>query len=143
MKSAQKVFLLGACAAVLVVQQRSSPRRSERRKLPEREDLAAAPSLRSAKSKDLPYGISIGADALELVDWSGWMEHAPEMIRATLDEGSRDPHEIVANMFRRLFPQHPWPPPENSPLHSTWNDMVAAVGRSLELPFKPHLEIVS
>lgn len=116
-----------------------SPQTPEEPDVPQEEPQAEEESQVQTKA----HGLSLAGEKLELMDWNAWMETAPTLLRATLSEGTRDPEQLVANLFRRLFPESAWPPPEDSPLLGTWNKMVATVGRSLERPFKPHLEIVS
>ena len=99
-------------------------------------DAGVSPDLR------LIHGVSLGDDLI-LEDWNAWMAGAPDMLRVTLAEGERDPEVTVANLFRRLFPDQPWPPATDSPLMPTYHRIVAIVGRTLERPFKPHVEIVS
>lgn len=88
-------------------------------------------------------GVEIQDGQLVLEDWNVWMEAAAKYLRVTLEEGSRDPNEICTNLFRRMFPQHAWPPPPDSVMAARWQQMVAAIGRTIERPFKPHFEIVS
>lgn len=137
-KQAHKLALFGTavavCALAVVIQQPGETRKRRR----VRRNTEAS----SAANTVPEYGIALRAGRLEIVDWNAWMRRAPTYIRASLDEGVTDPEAIVANLFRRLFPEHPWPPVDES-LLATWYAMVAIVGRSLERPFKPHLEIVS
>lgn len=93
---------------------------------------------------ELAHGLELSDDGLSMLDWNAWMKGAvPDMLRASLQESGRDPQETVTNLFRRLFPTKPWPPPEDSDLREIWTRMIASTGRILERPFKPHLEIVS
>ncbi len=123
------------CALVVVANQPQPVRKKKRKRV----NVEASSVAANASSE---YGIALHAGKLEIVNWDAWMTRAPSFIRVSLEEGTTDPHAIVANLFRRLFPNQPWPPLDEK-LLATWNEMVAIVGRSLERPFKPHLEIVS
>ncbi len=139
--AAQTTILAGvACVALVAL---FAPRNEDEEDLEEDEGLRPVAPLDALRDRQVIHGVVLTPEELLLEDWSAWMGIAPEMLRVTLCEGERDPEIIVANLFRRLFPGHPWPPTEDSPLMPAWNRTVALVGRSLERPFRPHFEIVS
>jgi hypothetical protein len=86
-------------------------------------------------------GIVVG-DELQLISWDRWMSESPQAIKAAMKE-SDDPEQIVLNTFRRLYPNMAWPPEPGSPLWDQYQEIVAAVGRTLERPFRTHFTVVS
>jgi hypothetical protein len=88
--------------------------------------------------------MALGDTGMHVVDWDTWMRDAPGALEVSLSEApDGDPEEVVANLFRRLFPKEAWPPPPDSPRAKQFARMVEGVGRVLEKPVQPHLEIVS
>lgn len=109
---------------------------------------AVVVALTASSANDAPGASESSATGLDIVDgrlvvrsWDAWMAFAPEALEATLAE-TDDVDEIVANLFRRAFPMRAWPP-EDGELAEQWRRIVGAVGRSLQKPFRPHLEAVS
>lgn len=101
----------------------------------------ASSSSPGAESTVSPTGLALEGGRIVICDWGAWMRFAPDAVAATLRE-TNDVDEIVANLFRRAFPAQAWPP-EDPDLREQWGRIVAAVGRTMDRPFRPHLEIVS
>jgi hypothetical protein len=95
----------------------------------------------SAAATDNP-GLAITVDDVDLLSWDRWMAKSPQAIKAAMAESDK-PEEIVTNVFRRLYPNVAWPPPEGTGLWMRWQAIVAAVGRTLDRPFKTHMHVVS
>lgn len=70
-------------------------------------------------------------------------DDGPRALRTALQEGSKTPEEIAANLLRRLAPDHVWPPSDGSPLWTDYSKIVAAIGRTLDQPFKTRFLVVS
>ncbi len=87
-------------------------------------------------------GLAITEDRVTVLSWDRWMAQAPQAITAAMQESDK-PEEIATNVFRRLYPNVAWPPAEGTPLWEQWQTIVAAVGRTLERPFKTHMHVVS
>lgn len=92
-----------------------------------------------AREPATPHGLVVVGDEIRIEDWSAWMRFAPHAIALALKDGSTTADDVLANTFRRIFPDHAWPPSPSTP---TWQRMVASVGRVLERPFVPHLRVV-
>ena len=102
--------------------------------------IASAPSTHAAlPEKTVDYK---GDGKFEIKSLDKWMEVAPEILNACLNEGVHEPEELVNNLFRRLFPKQMWPPQKGDPRYGVWLSMVEATGRRLERPYKPGLRIV-
>jgi hypothetical protein len=95
-----------------------------------------------ARPANLGTGIDLADDGLSVRDWNQWMKGSPPAFVAALQE-SDDPAEIVANTFRRLYQNVPWPPDPDTEAGAQWSEIVASVGRSLQRPFPGHLRVVS
>lgn len=143
--AAKKLALAGAACLLVAAASRGSKKQKQvegRRGLKLIEGEAGRADGGQVADIAPAYGVRLGED-IELEDWSEWMDVAPKMLEVTLMEGERDPDVVVANLFRRMYPDLPWPPPPESPMAETYHRMVAFAGRALDRPFKPHFEVVS
>lgn len=118
-------IVLIALAVVLWLQLRSKP----------------GTRTRAASVPKPEYG-DCSKEGIKLMNWDAWMNTAPAIIEAALNEGEKNPEVIVNNTLRRLFPKKVWPPKPGDPRFSQWTRMVEAVGRALESPFNPNLHVV-
>lgn len=89
-------------------------------------------------------GIAMTRNGLRVQSWDRLMKdgRALRMAQLAIEEsegGSAD--EIVANLFRRLYPETTWPP-SSGPMAEQWPTIVAAVGRTLGVPFPGHAHVV-
>lgn len=90
------------------------------------------------------YGLRISHGSLEVVNWDEWMRDGPALLRVAMAEDQNAPVEVVtANVMRRVFPGEPWPPAPGDPFFGTWQEMLLVVGRAMDQPIRPYLEIVS
>lgn len=116
----------------------SKPNRKRRRKTLQ----LGARRTGAANDGDSSSGLRIEGGKLRVVDWSEWMRKGPAIIHVCLQEGTESPEEVTANVLRRLFPGHAWPPAPEDPFYSTWRSMNALVGRALDQPTRPHFAVV-
>lgn len=127
-----------ATGAVLLLVLSRSRKKSKKKGLEELEELEEPAANDASRA-----GLRVQDGKLKVVDWNEWMKTGPRLIQLSLKEGTESPEEVTANVMRRLFPEHQWPPQEDDAFFSTWNAMVVVVGKSLDAPVRPHLEVVS
>lgn len=89
------------------------------------------------------HGMAVSDEDLKIVSWDLWMTFAPKAIQLSREEVGDDPHAIAENVFRRLFPDRVWPPPEDSPLEEKWDEIVRAIGKAIGKPVRPRLEVMA
>lgn len=89
-----------------------------------------------------PHGMDIVDGRLEIRDWNKWMRDASIAVSVSMEEIGTEPVALATNVFRRLFPERPWPPPESSELEAQWNAVVRAIASALKRPMPARLEVV-
>lgn len=112
----------------------ASPR--HRLKVARQHAQAKAETVRSA-------GLMMENENIHLEDWNEWMAKSPDAIAAAIQESPRDAEIIAANIFRRVFPSMPWPPPEGTLMAEKWDSIVQAVGHGTGVPVRSRFQVVS
>ena len=85
----------------------------------------------------------VDEEDIYLDDWNQWMDQSPGAIAAALQESPADPEIIAANIFRRIFPNRPWPPEEGTVLAEKWDRFVQVIGHEIGIPVRSTFHVVS
>lgn len=129
--------VFGAAVVLMMVVTANSSEYAEQEYVPDRFPLP------SANTMEPRAGLRIVEGKLKVVDWDEWMRTGPALVKVALMEGTESPEEITTNVLRRIFPEYPWPPGTEHEFYATWKKMNTIVGRALDQPTQPHLEVVS
>lgn len=88
------------------------------------------------------HGMEVEGNDLHLRDWNAWMKDASGAIETSMKEVGTDPVGLATNVFRRLFPDRPWPPPQGSEFSDKWELIVRAIATAVKRPLPASLEVV-
>lgn len=107
---------------------------------------SARRSVVTARNVALPttttHGMELEGEDLHLKDWNTWMRDASKAVEVSMKEIGTEPVALATNVFRRLFPDRPWPPPPGSEFSDKWEMIVRAIAVAVKRPLPANLEVI-